>query len=272
MLVNGMKREAFLSQYRNAFNHGKVGWIGHELELVLIRRTDGEFGFEYVPEAHRVLLKLWNDHSGIAHAFDKEFWNGQVEVKTDPQPTPMLLVEQLLERVGLAQRATQSFGWELIPLEYLLDDGPKIPVVVSPLEPRYEVYREAHPERAPAMYRVASGQFHFGMRSLPHAFEVFCRFISALPSLAREGWACTERIQRFEDVICPGWFPPELRTEEELWQYALRRDFVECPPQDYGAVRIHPKWGTVEFRLPGPSVDQRVIQFRAEKLLKIAGF
>src|SRR3989338_780769 len=140
--VWGVLREAvgrwlFLRQYRRGYRKEYAGWIGAELELVLIQPAVNGTPQKYLPRAHEVLAKLTELFPSLAKYFDCEFWAGQLEVRTDPQPTVDKMVCQLLGLADLARWVAKFwFGWELIAKEWIPWEE-DVPYELSPLKPRY---------------------------------------------------------------------------------------------------------------------------------------
>lgn len=264
--VAPITKETFLAQYTNPaiYRPELRGHLGVELELWLQDDSNGRPTF--IPFVHELLPVLRQDDR-FRHRVDPEFSGAQLEVRTDPCATPEQVVDETISVSRFAQRAAQEFGWRLVANPYV--DDPAVPQVTSPLVPRYAEYALEHPHRAPHMFRVAAWQIHIGTKSFEEACVVYNRMVDHLELFVVQGWLDPRRRKAFR-TICPGWFPPRYDSPGDLWHHAQARGFVHSPKLNYAAVRIHPKWGTVELRLPDATLDPEVMLARARRVREIA--
>jgi hypothetical protein len=234
--------------FSDIFREELKGYFGAELELVLCKRNvDGSL----IPAlaADKVLKEIWRLHPNSKEYFDKEFYWGQIEIKSGPHKDYIILIDDLLQKLEIAHLVANSFGYELHAIEYFKGN---ISIGTNPLEPRYAEYAIHYPEKVDAMCRVASLHVHRGVASLKQAIDVYNAMVSSLSDIMQNGWIDEKRFNCFDKVIFPGgWFPPEYKSIYSLVEHARSHDFLSGLRGNYSAVRIHEIYGTVEMRAFG---------------------
>ena len=269
-------KRRFLAPYRAACAQNRErGWVqtfGKELEQVLVRPASNTWGYEYVTLGSMLYQFLCRCMPWLAQHIGYEFWDGQFEVKAGPCSSSDELAEVLTEHLRHVQRVARMMGWRIVNIEYLPEDGPPVPPIISSLQPGYAIYRDEFPHRAERMYRVASGQYALGCGHLEEALEGAGRIHAAFMRGEFNGWYDQRRFDAFtlgaeDEAICPRWMPESFpATPDEFWAYANDLNFAHNPGVDYGAIRIHAQFGIIEVRFPGPTSDPNVTQRRAQRL------
>ena len=258
----------YLQKHHDTYETRYRGWIAAELELVLAE-VNGDGHLVYSTRVHDVLVELTRRYPDMMKYFGCEFWGGQLEVRTDPHPTVGALVAQLQGLVEIARGVARSMGYRLIAVEWIPWQV-HVSYELSPIKERYAEYASEHPDKVPAMCRVASLQFHVGVGNRDEAIVVYNRLADVLPKLVDEGWVHPERHAAFEGIIFPQWFPPKYETEADIYRHAVKRGFDKRPALNYSAVRIHPQ-GSAELRIGGATDNWSLVTARATRFLEIAG-
>lgn len=274
---------AFLGPYVQAFAAnaaaGRVGTLGFELELIMCVQDDQGEILWYVPLAHMLYQRLLHryPHLGQQNAFGHEFAAVQIEVKTNVAATAEELMLDLNQRVCAATMvAREEFGCSLVAKGFLGDDdGPPVSKVINPTSHRYHEVARRRPDLVDHMVRVASGQIHLGCGSFDQAIRLRNALIEAMPEMIKRGWCDPRRYRAFNEHIWPSWIPPLIPETADggmrtMFDYAMQRGVVVNPAMDWGAIRIHPKYGTVELRLLDPSLDWNLVQDQLRFVLEIA--
>jgi gamma-glutamyl:cysteine ligase YbdK (ATP-grasp superfamily) len=255
----------FFKKQNNLYT-GESGKVGIESELILKDR----YSNTYVAEAHLVIQEIWRRYPDLKKQFDKEFWNGQLEMKTRPHGTVIGVVDEISYLFDLANSVALEMGYELVAQEWIPFEE-NLTEIVSPLDERYLAYAMANLLKLPAMCRVAGVHFHFGVSSFIEAINVHDRFACTMNDRIKQGWMNHERLKAFIEHICSEnvFFPPEFKDERGFYNHLKEGGFLKKMATYYGGVRIHHCYPTVEDRICGATLCRTKLTSRIQELLEI---
>jgi|GEM_PF-3852476 len=240
-----MQKEQLLAPFIKGDIYGPGNNLrGAELELVFCKRQkDGTLTPANV--CHHIIPKIWAAYPDEKDFFDVEFSAYQIEIKAGPYADFYQVVKALLRRIKIVREFAAREGYEAHAIAYI--HGP-VEIMTNPLKPRYEAYRKRFPEKADAMVRVAGLHIHTGVESFKESLRIYNAHVEALLDIINRGWMHPDRLKAFVEIIFNGFFSPKYKGLDCMYKQAVKFGFQDDLSLDFGGIRQHPIFGTVEDR------------------------
>lgn len=223
-------------------NHVLTSGVEREFRITTL---DGQI----VPEAPRVLRKIWASSPKLKDQFVPEFSGCVVESKTRPCATIPALREQLVRRDKVLKKALRR-----LKLTYSLQEvGPTdMPLVINENEERFrELLKKFTLAETMAACRIIGTHVHTGkLRDHESALRVYNRFVRYWPVLAKLGSNSGDRRIWTYSLIKTGHVPIEYSSWEKFYEDAQEKGFADNPKNNWALIRLTTH-GTVEVRVFG---------------------